>query len=127
MLTLCNKVENLIFFNRISSIGNSNGKKFLFNYNFWFDSNFGQLLTLYNVKSYISIVANNKDKILKNNKDKIVKNLIGYIENIAKDQNNENDKNKLLKNLISDKYASINIDIILKTDFFNKAIKIFTK
>lgn len=98
--------------------------QFLFNYILLFDTDFGQLLTLYNIKCFIFVVFDIGDEASENNHDKDMKNLVGCIGNMVEDPNIKNDKNKALENLISNKHVSINVAIILKTGFIDKVMQI---
>lgn len=56
-----------------------------------------------------------------------MENPVGQVKNIVEIQNTRNIKDKVLENLVSDKYASIDITILSKSGFIDKAIRIFTE
>lgn len=91
------------------------------------DSDFGQLLTLYDVKGLIFFLPNIGDQVPQNDQGKGVENLFGLVENIVEVQNMGNAKDKALENLIGDKYAFIDITILLENSFVDKTTKIFTE
>lgn len=56
-----------------------------------------------------------------------MKNPVGQVENVVEVQDTGNTKDKALENLIGDKYAFIDIAIISKNSFIDKATKVFIK
>lgn len=91
------------------------------------NSDFGQLLTLYDVKGLTFFLPNVGDQVPQKDQGKGVENLFGLVENIVEVQNMGNAKDKALENLIGDKYAFIDITILLENSFVDETTKIFTE
>ena len=89
------------------------------------DSNFGQLLTPYDVEGLTFVFPDVGDQVSRKDQGKGAENPVSRVEHVVEVQGTGNIKDKALENLIGDKHASINVAVALENGFVDEATKIF--